>query len=54
MKLWQKDKTSKKEVETFTIGRMPGVFDILLAPFDLGGSMAHASMLGLHWTFDSG
>ncbi|MFO7826846.1 MAG: argininosuccinate lyase [Cyclobacterium sp.] len=44
MKLWQKDKTSKKEVETFTIGRDPE-FDLLLAPFDLSGSMAHASML---------
>lgn len=44
MKLWQKDKTSKKEVETFTIGRDPE-FDILLAPFDVTGSMAHATML---------
>ncbi|MCH7396901.1 argininosuccinate lyase [Belliella sp. DSM 107340] len=44
MKLWQKDKTSKKEVESFTIGRDPE-FDILLAPFDVLGSMAHAIML---------
>ncbi|MFD2036642.1 argininosuccinate lyase [Belliella marina] len=44
MKLWQKDKTSKKEVESFTIGRDPE-FDILLAPFDVLGSMAHAMML---------
>jgi len=44
MKLWQKDKTSKKEVETFTIGRDPE-FDLLLAPFDVTGSMAHAIML---------
>ncbi|SHM72609.1 argininosuccinate lyase [Cyclobacterium lianum] len=44
MKLWQKDKTSKKEVEIFTIGRDPE-FDLLLAPFDLNGSMAHAVML---------
>ncbi|MCH7408352.1 argininosuccinate lyase [Belliella sp. DSM 111904] len=44
MKLWQKDKTSSKEVEKFTIGRDPE-FDILLAPFDVLGSMAHAIML---------
>ncbi len=44
MKLWQKDKTSKKEVETFTIGRDPE-FDLILAPFDVTGSMAHAIML---------
>ncbi|SIT00781.1 argininosuccinate lyase [Belliella pelovolcani] len=44
MKLWQKDKTSSKEVEQFTIGRDPE-FDILLAPFDVLGSMAHAIML---------
>ena len=44
MKLWQKDKTSKKEVESFTIGKDPE-YDILLAPFDVLGSMAHAIML---------
>ncbi|WP_162339804.1 argininosuccinate lyase [Cyclobacterium salsum] len=44
MKLWQKDKTSKKEVENFTIGRDPE-FDLILAPFDVTGSMAHAIML---------
>lgn len=44
MKLWQKDKTSKKEVESFTIGRDPE-FDLILAPFDVSGSMAHAIML---------
>lgn len=44
MKLWQKDKTSKKEVESFTIGKDPE-YDILLAPFDVLGSMAHAMML---------
>ena len=44
MKLWQKDIGSKKEVEHFTIGRDPE-FDIVLAPFDVLGSMAHASML---------
>ena len=44
MKLWQKNTGSKKEVERFTIGRDPE-FDILLAPFDVLGSMAHATML---------
>ncbi|WP_373521190.1 lyase family protein, partial [Aquiflexum sp.] len=44
MKLWQKDISSKKEVESFTIGRDPE-FDIILAPFDVWGSMAHAIML---------
>ena len=44
MKLWQKDTGSKKEVEQFTIGRDPE-FDIVLAPFDVLGSMAHAAML---------
>lgn len=44
MKLWQKDKGSLKEVERFTIGRDPE-FDIILAPFDVLGSMAHATML---------
>jgi len=45
MKLWQKTTTSKKEVEQFTVGRDPE-FDILLAPYDVLGSMAHAEMLG--------
>ncbi|RAI91357.1 argininosuccinate lyase [Algoriphagus yeomjeoni] len=44
MKLWQKEIGSKKEVESFTIGRDPE-FDIILAPFDVLGSMAHAQML---------
>ena len=44
MKLWQKDKSAKKEVEQFTIGRDPE-FDLMLAPFDVLGSMAHAIML---------
>lgn len=44
MKLWQKNTSSKKEVERFTIGRDPE-FDILLAPFDILGSLAHAQML---------
>ncbi len=44
MKLWQKTSSNKKEVEEFTIGRDPE-FDLLLAPYDVLGSMAHAIML---------
>ncbi|WP_296701494.1 argininosuccinate lyase [Algoriphagus sp.] len=44
MKLWQKATGNKKEVENFTIGRDPE-FDMILAPFDVLGSMAHAHML---------
>jgi len=44
MKLWQKETGNKKEVENFTIGR-DTEFDIILAPFDVLGSMAHAHML---------
>jgi argininosuccinate lyase len=44
MKLWQKDSTSLKEVEHFTIGKDPE-YDLLLAPYDVLGSIAHASML---------
>lgn len=44
MKLWQKATASKIEVEQFTVGRDPE-FDILLAPYDVLGSMAHATML---------
>jgi argininosuccinate lyase len=44
MKLWQKDKASLKEVERFTVGRDPEM-DMLLAPFDVLGSLAHITML---------
>jgi argininosuccinate lyase len=44
MKLWQKDKTSLKEVEKFTVGRDPEM-DLFLAPFDVLGSLAHIRML---------
>src|SRR5690348_4164384 len=44
MKLWQKDKTSLKEVEKFTIGKDQEM-DMFLAPFDVLGSMAHITML---------
>jgi argininosuccinate lyase len=44
MKLWQKDKTSLKEVEKFTVGRDQEM-DMFLAPFDVQGSLAHITML---------
>lgn len=44
-KLWQKDNVSVNEkIEKFTVGRDPE-FDIILAPFDVLGSMAHTRML---------
>lgn len=45
MKLWQKSNTeTSKRVESFTVGR-DKEFDLLLAPFDIEGSRAHARML---------
>lgn len=45
MKLWSKDNTdTSKLVEKFTVGK-DREFDMLLAPFDILGSMAHAKML---------
>jgi len=44
MKLWQKDKTSLKEVEKFTVGRDQEM-DMHLAKFDVLGSLAHITML---------
>jgi argininosuccinate lyase len=44
MKLWQKNIASLKEVEQFTVGN-DKIFDRSLAPFDVLGSMAHATML---------
>ena len=44
MKLWQKDKISLKEVEHFTVGN-DREFDLMLAPFDVQGSIAHVIML---------
>jgi argininosuccinate lyase len=44
MKLWQKDKASLKEVETFTVGK-DREMDMYLAPFDVLGSLAHIEML---------
>lgn len=44
MKLWQKDKASLKEVETFTVGK-DREMDLYLAAFDVLGSLAHIEML---------
>jgi argininosuccinate lyase len=44
MKLWQKNTTALKEVEQFTVGK-DREFDLLLAPFDVLGNIAHAKML---------
>lgn len=44
MKLWQKDKTSLKEVEKFTIGNDQEM-DMYMARFDVLGSLAHIRML---------
>src|SRR6187455_2371400 len=44
MKLWQKDKASLKEVETFTVGK-DREMDMYLAAFDVLGSLAHVQML---------
>ena len=46
MKLWSKDKTSTSAlIEEFTVGRDKD-FDILLAKYDVQGSIAHVKMLG--------
>src|SRR5688572_3511383 len=46
MKLWQKDNTSTSQlIEQFTVGR-DKEFDILLAKYDVQGSIAHVKMLG--------
>lgn len=44
MKLWQKNKESLKEVQQFTVGN-DREFDLLLAGFDVLGSIAHVMML---------
>lgn len=45
MKLWQKDNSSVNElIEKFTVGR-DKEFDLLLAQFDVQGSIAHVKML---------
>jgi argininosuccinate lyase len=46
MKLWQKEGTSTSElIEKFTVGR-DKEFDLLLAKYDVQGSIAHVTMLG--------
>jgi argininosuccinate lyase len=46
MKLWNKDNTQTSAmVEQFTVGR-DREFDLLLARFDVEGSIAHVTMLG--------
>lgn len=46
MKLWSKQNTSTSElIERFTVGR-DKEFDILLAKYDVEGSIAHVTMLG--------
>ena len=46
MKLWSKETTNTSQlVETFTVGR-DKEFDILLAKYDVQGSIAHVRMLG--------
>jgi argininosuccinate lyase len=46
MKLWQKENTSVSDlVDKFTVGR-DKEFDLLLARFDVEGSIAHVTMLG--------
>ena len=44
MKLWQKNTTALAEVERFTVGQDRD-FDLMLAPFDVLGSIAHVRML---------
>ncbi len=46
MKLWQKENTAVSQlIENFTVGR-DKEFDILLARYDVQGSIAHVTMLG--------
>lgn len=46
MKLWQKENTSISQlIERFTVGR-DKEFDLLLAKYDVQGSIAHVTMLG--------
>ncbi|WP_126972606.1 argininosuccinate lyase [Gynurincola endophyticus] len=46
MKLWSKDNTAvSQQIEKFTVGR-DKEFDLLLARFDVEGSIAHVTMLG--------
>lgn len=44
MKLWQKDVTSNKKIDQFTVGN-DRTYDLVLAPYDCIASKAHAQML---------
>lgn len=44
-KLWQKNTSTERSVEKFTVGN-DREMDIMLAPFDVLGSLAHTKMLG--------
>lgn len=44
MKLWQKSTNVNEKIEAFTIGNDQAL-DLLLAPFDILGSLAHTQML---------
>ncbi len=44
MKLWQKDGSVNSRVEAFTVGN-DRTLDLVLAPFDILGSLAHIQML---------
>ncbi len=44
MKLWDKGIQSDKRMEEFTVGK-DRELDLLLAPYDILGSLAHAAML---------
>jgi argininosuccinate lyase len=44
MKLWQKNTSTAASVDKFTVGK-DREFDLMLAPFDLLGSIAHTKML---------
>ncbi len=44
MKLWQKEGTTNRNIEKFTIGE-DQYMDLSLAPYDVIGSLAHARML---------
>lgn len=44
MKLWQKNYQVRSEIDTFTVGR-DRELDLLLAPYDILGSLAHIQML---------
>ena len=43
-KLWEKDVTVNHDVELYTVGR-DREMDLLLAPYDVLGSIAHITML---------